>query len=151
MYHTKYKLMVNGKGVKDFAKDHKEIVKAVLSCHNLSDLDRAPHHKINDELAKIWQSGNSRRQRGKMAARVGQVLGSRPPRCHGLPSLGPDATDPPEVDPELDCSCAEDMSILLCLHCNETMTADLIECGTCSTCYHFPCVWSSLIILITRL
>ena len=139
MYHTKSKLMVNGNGVKEYVKDHKEIVKALLSCDNLNDLDRALYTKIHDELLKIGHTEHSKRQRTNAPAGAGQALGSTPSKYPRLPAPGSNQIDPQEDTLVSNDGADRDSSALLCLHCNELMEEDLIECGTCSSWYHYGC------------
>ena len=139
MYHTKSKLMVNGNGVKEYVKDHKKIVKALLSCDNLNDLDRALYSKIHDELLKIGHTEHSKRQRTNAPAGAGQALGSTPSKYPRLPAPGSNQIDPQEDTLVSNDGADRDSSALLCLHCNELMEEDLIECGTCSSWYHYGC------------
>ncbi|MEW8548402.1 MAG: hypothetical protein AB2693_33275 [Candidatus Thiodiazotropha sp.] len=144
MYHTKCKFMVNGKGIRDFVKDHKLIVKAVLGCDNLNELDGLLLDKIKDELGKIGQTSFSKGQTVsvKSVPTMRQVLGSTSVEGQNVPALELSASEhvgDRSPDSEMDGSYFMENSALLCLHCGVPMREDLIECGTCSTWYHYFC------------
>ena len=123
MYHTKGRLLVNGRDVKDFVRDHKEIVRGVLSYKGLNGLDKLLYDRIQGELAKIEA--------------LEKRKGSKPP-------LQPNPTwtastgssqmclDRNEHSGDTLCdekSNTEDESAQ-CLHCDANMGEDSIECGS---------------------
>ena len=148
-FHTKCKLLVNGKAVHEFKKDHKEIVKMVLSCRNLNDIDKEVYQQICSALNNMSLASEGRKKRVRYSSSIpAQKTVPKTKTSHdslhidnnvGQLSIKDSVSTDDTSDTQITVLEHDNPQAQICMHCDNVVETLAIECTTCSTWYHYQC------------
>lgn len=130
MYHTKSKVMVNGKEAHRFSQEHFSITTRVLQSEDVNKLDKHIRNKLLDDLNSLMADEPSAGLNNNPNHDTVQTSSLRPPVQPVMgQSRGP-----------LDLSDNEDTGdVSPCPACEESVIVDGIFCDLCENWFHYHC------------
>lgn len=131
-YHTTSKILLNGRGAKQYGNDHMEIVNAVRKLPHIESLDSFLVDTITQKLQTMTGTVRGTAKRGSLVgARVDAGVAHR-----GDSPCSQNQQSSTTLESELD---NEGDITSLCTRCDRVVAEDSIECSQCGGWVHWRC------------